>query len=67
VPEAHAALSTEEWLAVVAARGPKGGAPLRELREVLSALDQVGFATAHGADVGVLAERARALAAALAR
>ncbi len=67
VPEAHAALSTEECLAIVAARAPKEGAPLRELREVLSALDQVGFATAHGADVGVLAERARALAAALRR
>ena len=65
VPEAHAALSTEECLDVVAARAPK--APLRDLREVLTALDQVGFATAHGADVGVLAERARALAAALAR
>ena len=63
VPEAHAALSTEECLDVVAARAPK--APLRDLREVLTALDQVGFATAHGADVGVLAERARALAAAL--
>ena len=65
VPEAHAALSTEECLDVVAARAPK--APLRDLREVLTALDQVGFATAHGADVGVLAERARALAAALRR
>ena len=65
VPEAHAALSTEECLDVVAARAPE--APLRDLREVLTALDQVGFATAHGADVGVLAERARALAAALAR
>ena len=65
VPEAHAALSTEECLDVVAARAPE--APLRDLREVLTALDQVGFATAHGADVGVLAERARALAAALRR
>ena len=65
VPEAHPALSTDECLATVAERAPK--APLRDLREVLTSLDQVGFATAHGADVGALAERARRLAAALAR
>ena len=65
VPEAHPALSTDECLATVAERAPK--APLRDLREVLTALDQVGFATAHGADVGALAERARRLVAALSR
>src|SRR5207245_713515 len=40
--------------------------PRRDLRDVLTALDQVAFATAHGADVGALAQRARALAAKLA-
>jgi len=64
VPEAHPALSTAECLAVVAARAP--ALPLRDLRDVLTALDQVDFATAHGADVGALAQRARALAAKLA-
>jgi predicted trehalose synthase len=37
-------------------------APLRDLRELLQALDQVAFATAHGVDVAPLAARARALA-----
>src|SRR5207248_2930539 len=37
VPEAHPALSTDECLATVAERAPK--APLRDLREVLTALD----------------------------
>ena len=61
VPEAHPALSTAECLAAVAARAP--ALPLRDLRDVLTALDQVDFATAHGADVGALAQRASALAA----
>jgi len=37
-------------------------APLRQLRELLGALDQVAFATTHGVDVAPLAARARALA-----
>jgi hypothetical protein len=37
-------------------------APLRALRELLEALDQVAFASAHGVDVAPLAARARALA-----
>ena len=60
VPEAHGALSTSECLAVVERARPD--APLRQLRELLGALDQVAFATAHGVDVGPLAARARALA-----
>jgi hypothetical protein len=60
VPDAHAALSTTECLAVV--EGARPDAPLRQLRELLHALDQVAFATAHGVDVGPLAARARALA-----
>ena len=60
VPEAHAALSTSECLAVVERAKPN--APLRQLRELLGALDQVAFATAHGVDVGPIAARARALA-----
>jgi len=65
VPAAHAALSTGECLAVLERASPH--APVRELGEVLGALDQVAFATAHGADVGALAERARRLAAEIAR
>ncbi|HEV8264601.1 MAG TPA: hypothetical protein VGQ06_06595 [Gemmatimonadales bacterium] len=64
VPEAHAALSTPECLEVVERTRP--GAPIRELRELLGALDQVAFATAHGTDVVSLAARARALAERLA-
>lgn len=60
IPEAHEALSTTECLAVVEQAKPD--APLRDLRELLQALDQVAFATAHGVDVGPLAARARALA-----
>jgi hypothetical protein len=60
VPDAHAALTTTECLAVVERARPD--APLRQLRELLHALDQVAFATAHGVDVGLLAARARALA-----
>lgn len=60
VPAAHEALGTEECLAIVARERP--GAPLRDLAEVLRALEQVAFAAAHGADVGALAARARRLA-----
>ena len=60
IPEAHAALSTEECLAAVERARPD--APLRDLRELLLALDQVAFATAHGVEIAPLAARARALA-----
>jgi len=60
LPEAHEALSTPECLAAVERARPE--APLRQLRELLGALDQVEFATAHGVDVAPLAARARALA-----
>jgi hypothetical protein len=60
IPEAHGALSTSECLAVVERAKPD--APLRQLRELLGALDQVAFATTHGVDVGPIAARARALA-----
>jgi hypothetical protein len=60
VPEAHSALSTTECLAVVERARPD--APLRQLRDVLGALDHVAFATAHGEDVTPLAARARTLA-----
>jgi len=60
IPEAHEALSTEECLATIDQVRPD--APLRDLRELLQALDQVAFATAHGVEVAPLAARARALA-----
>ena len=60
IPAAHAALSTAECLAALERERPD--APLRDLETVLLALDQIGFATAHGRDVGELAGRARALA-----
>jgi hypothetical protein len=60
IPDAHAALSTTEVLAAVERARPD--APLRDLRDLLHALDQVAFATAHGVDVAPLAARARALA-----
>lgn len=60
IPEAHEALSTTECLAAVERARPN--APLRDLRELLQALDQVAFASVHGADVAPLAARARALA-----
>lgn len=65
VPAAHTGLSTSECLDVVERARPE--APLRQLRELLSALDQVAFATAHGVDVGPLAARARAVARELVR
>lgn len=64
VPGAHEALSTSECLAAVERLQPE--APLRELGEVLTALDRVAFASAHGTEVAELAARARALAAELA-
>ena len=60
IPEAHEALSTTECLAAVERARPN--APLRDLRDLLQALDQVAFASAHGVDVAPLAARARALA-----
>ncbi len=60
VPAAHAALSTPECLAVVEQARP--GAPIRELGELLAALDRVAFATAHATDVAPLAARARGVA-----
>jgi hypothetical protein len=53
-------LSTSELLAVIERVKPH--APLRDLRELLIALDQIEFATAHGVDVADVAARARALA-----
>jgi len=60
IPAAHVALSTTEVLAAVERARPD--APLRDLRDLLHALDQVAFATAHGVDVAPLAARARTLA-----
>ncbi len=60
IPDAHEALSTAECLAAVERARPD--VPLRDLRELLVALDQVAFATAHGVEVAPLAARARALA-----
>ena len=60
IPDAHEALSTTEVLAAVERARPD--APIRDLRDLLHALDQVAFATAHGVDVAPLAARARALA-----
>lgn len=63
VPGAHEALSTSECLAAVE-RLPD--APLRDLADVLTQLDQVAFASAHGTDVAALAARARSLVGELA-
>jgi hypothetical protein len=65
IPEAHEALSTAECLATIEQVRPD--APLRDLRELLQALDQVAFATAHGSEVAPLAAQARALAGELNR
>jgi hypothetical protein len=64
-PEAHEALSTPECLTVLERVRPD--APIRELRELLDALDHVAFATAHGVELAPLAARARALAKRVAR
>jgi hypothetical protein len=63
IPGAHHALATAECLAAVEREAPQ--ARLRELRDVLSAMEQVAFATAHGDDVAALAQLARRLAAEL--
>jgi len=60
IPEAHEALSTSEVLIVVERTKPN--ARVRDLRDLLVALDQIEFATAHGLDVADVAARARALA-----
>lgn len=60
IPDAHEALSTAECLAAVERARPD--APLRDLRDLLQALDQVAFATAHGIEVAPLAAKARELA-----
>jgi len=60
IPAAHEALSTAECLAVIERTHPD--APVRDLRELLVALDQVSFATAHVVEVAPLAARARTLA-----
>ena len=63
IPEAHEALSTTEFLAAIErVRPPPPNVPLRDLRELLLALDQVAFAAAHGVDVAPLAARAHTLA-----
>jgi len=68
IAQAHAAaspaLSTAECLAILERTVPD--IPLRQITEVLTQLERVAFASAHGADVAVLAERARALARELA-
>ena len=63
-PKAVTALSTTECLAVLATELPD--IPLRQVADVLTQLERVAFASAHGADVAMLAERARALARELA-
>jgi hypothetical protein len=63
VAEASESLPTAE--AIAAADGRLPGASFRDLREVLTGLDQVAFAAAHGVDVAALATRARALATTL--
>jgi hypothetical protein len=57
-------LSTIECLAIL--EHELSDIPLRQLTDVLTQLERVAFASAHGADVAVLAERARALARELA-
>jgi hypothetical protein len=64
VPAAHAGLSRVEALAAAAPELPQTFQ--RDLADVLTALDHVGFAAVHGAEVQGLAERARALAAEMA-
>ena len=59
-PRAALALSTVECLMVLEGKLPR--ATLGELTDVLAQLDRVAFASAHGSDVAVLADRARALA-----
>jgi len=63
-PRASVALGTAECLAILAHELPD--IPLRQVTDVLTQLERVAFASGHGADAGVLAERARALARELA-
>ena len=63
-PRASPALSTVECLAIL--EHELSDIPLRQVADVLTQLERVAFASAHGADVAVLAERARALARELA-
>jgi hypothetical protein len=63
-PRASPGLSTAECLAVLEHELPD--IPLRQVTDVLTQLERVAFASAHGTDVAVLAERARALARELA-
>jgi hypothetical protein len=63
-PRASPALSTTECLSILKSELPD--IPLRQVSDVLTQLERVGFAAAHAADVAVLAERARALARELA-
>jgi len=63
-PRATTALSTAECLAVL--KHELSDIPLRQVTDVLTQLERVSFAAAHGTDVANLAERARALAGELA-
>ena len=63
-PRASPALSTAECLAILEHELPD--IPRRQVADVLTQLERVAFASDYGADVAVLAERARALARELA-
>jgi uncharacterized protein with PIN domain len=63
-PRASSALSITECLAVLKHEVPD--IQLRQIHDVLTQLERVAYASAHGTDVAVLAERARALARQLA-
>jgi hypothetical protein len=63
-PRASLALSTAECLAILEHELPD--IPRRQVADVLTQLERVAFASAHGADVAVLAQRAGALARELA-
>lgn len=63
-PRASTARSTTECLAVLEHELPD--IPFRQVADVLTQLERVAFASAHGIDIAVLAERARALARELA-
>ena len=63
-PRGSIALSTSECLAVL--EGELSDIPFRQVADVLTQLERVAFASSHGVDIAVLAERARALAGELA-
>lgn len=65
VPDAHAGLTTEECLAVLARARP--GTGLDGVAAALRTLDGVAFGGASGTDVGAIAVQARVLARKLAR